>query len=170
MLIVVWWEGGCILLHTCNAILPTCLDTCLHAKHTVALENLPHHPHPTNTQPTHAPPTNTPPKTTHSVADEGLHPLELWGFDHWLCLPGAGACCVRLSAAAQLAAVGMHDGTVQLHSLVRPGVTSGGVGLGGGCLRVLSLADWGYGEGVTGRVAALRWSPDGRALAVRCVV
>lgn len=71
---------------------------------------------------------------------------------------------MRLSAPAQLAAVGMHDGTVHLHSLVRP--LGAGRGVGGGCLRVLSLLDWGHGESVTGRVGVLRWSPDGRALAV----
>lgn len=93
----------------------------------------------------------------HRVADEGLHPIDLWGFDRWLLAPGSGAVCVRLSGAGQLAAIGMDDGSVQLHSLLRGG---------GGCLRALSLLDWGHGPSTTGPVQAMQWSTDGRALAV----
>lgn len=78
---------------------------------------------------------------------------------HWLCGAGVAATSVRMSAAAQLVALGLGSGEVALHRLwgthsMEP-------------LRLISLSEWGYEAEVTGSVADLQWSPDSRALAVR---
>lgn len=65
---------------------------------------------------------------------------------------------MRLSATAQLAALGLCTGEVALHRLWgSPGMEP---------LRTISLAEWGYEPEAVGSVADLQWAPDGRALAV----
>ena len=77
---------------------------------------------------------------------------------HWLSGPGVPVTCVRISAAAQLVGCGMASGEVALYRLW------GSDGLEP--LRMISLGDWGYEAEVTGSVSDLKWSPDGRAVAV----
>jgi hypothetical protein len=57
-----------------------------------------------------------------------------------------------------MVAVGLTSGEVVLYRLFG---TSQDIPL-----RVISLADWGYEQEVTGSVADIAWSPDNRALAV----
>lgn len=84
----------------------------------------------------------------------------------------SGATTLSIGAAAQLIAVGLTSGEVALFRL-----WSGSVGSKAdrfsadgtsreAPLRVISMAEWGYGAEATGSVADLKWAPDSRALAV----
>ena len=87
-----------------------------------------------------------------------LGPGDQIELSHWLCGAGTAATSVRMSAAAQLVALGLGSGEVALYRLWGT--------MGMEPLRLISLADWGYESEVTGSVADLQWSPDSRALAV----
>ena len=68
------------------------------------------------------------------------------------------ATSVRISATAQLVALGLGTGEVALYRLWETH--------GMEPLRLISLTEWGYESEVTGSVADMQWSPDSRALAV----
>ncbi|KAK9828450.1 hypothetical protein WJX72_000056 [[Myrmecia] bisecta] len=92
------------------------------------------------------------------ASETGLAPVDSLEFSHWLCAAGSGATVARIAPTAQLVALGLVSGEVALYRLWGA--------KGGDPLRVMSLADWGYGSESTGSVADLQWSPDNCALAV----